>query len=148
MSRCTSPAACAASRALSDLIEERQGARGIELAGAQEIRQRRPVDEPHRQEEAIRRVAADLVDVQHVWVLERRLQPALAAEPVDEVGILSEFGPQDLQRDAAMERSLDRLVDDAHAAAPEDALDGVALEPHSRLITNFQSSPLPITRAR
>jgi hypothetical protein len=61
-------------------------------------------------------------------VLERRLQLSLAAKPPDELGVPGELRPQDLQRDASAERQLHGLIDDAHAALAEPALDAVTVD--------------------
>ena len=61
-------------------------------------------------------------------MLDRRLHPSLAADAVDEGIVVGELGPQDLERHATVQRHLNRLVDHAHAAAPEQPLDAIAAE--------------------
>ena len=56
------------------------------------------------------------------------LEQALAAEALAERVVLAEVGGEELERDGAVEGELRRLVDDAHAALTENALDAVARE--------------------
>ena len=123
-----------------DLAEQAQGALNVELAARDEIGQRRPLDQSHRQEETIRGGLADLVDVEDVRMLDRSLQPALAAESLQEVGVVSELRTQDLQGHAAVKRYLNRLVDLAHPAPAEQLLDPVAVE--GRLNLDYGSLPM------
>ena len=109
------------------LLEQAQRPLGVEGPGAQQLRERRAVDQPHGQEQLVPGLS-DLVHVEHVGVLERGLHHALAADPVHERGVLRQLGPQDLQRDPAVERDLHGLVHHAHPAAPEHALDAIAAD--------------------
>ena len=56
---------------------------GVELAAHDQLRERRAVDEAHRQEQTLRQLPR-LVHADHVRMLERRLQAALAAEALQE----------------------------------------------------------------
>ncbi len=62
---------------------------------------------------------AEVVNVDDVWVIELRERAGFAAEARDEVRRERIDRRQDFQGDDAVEVPLARLVDDAHAAAPE-----------------------------
>ena len=53
-------------------------------------------------------------------------RPGLVAEPREEVGVLAELGPQELDRDVALELRVARPVDRRHAALPEELEQPVA----------------------
>ena len=59
-------------------------------------------------------------------MIERGREARLAQEALAERAIVGELGRDQLQRDGAVERELGRPVDDAHAAAADDAVDPVA----------------------
>ena len=83
---------------------------------------------------------ADLVDVEHVRVLDRGLKPALAAKALDELGVVGELGPQDLERDTTVERGLDGLVDDAHSTASDHPQDAVPRDAGASLDHSLRST--------
>ena len=86
-----------------------------------------PVDEAHRDEERAV-LLAGLVDRDDVRVLEGGRDARLALEALAELRVGRELGHDDLQRHAAAEATVGRKVDDAHAAAPDFALDVVGAE--------------------
>jgi hypothetical protein len=88
--------------------------------------ERRAVDEVHRDEVAVA-VGADLVDGDDVGVAELRGGGRLADE-ADGVARVVEPLLDDLDGDGALEGGVDGLVDGAHAAARELALDVVAAD--------------------
>ena len=85
-----------------------------------------PVDEPHREvQQPV--LLTRLEHRQHVGMIDRRRQPRLGDEPLAEPRLTRALRRDELQRDRAPERFLDRLVDDAHPAAshlPQDAVPG------------------------
>ena len=85
------------------------------------------VDEAHRDEERAV-LLAGLVDGHDVRVLERGRHARLALEAPAELRVGRELGHDDLQRHAAAEPAVGGEVDDAHAAAPDLALDVVGAE--------------------
>jgi hypothetical protein len=66
------------------------------------------------------------VDRHDVGVVDRRRHPRLAREALAKLGVAGAFGGDDLQRDRPLQVELDGAVDDAHAAAGDDALDAAA----------------------
>jgi hypothetical protein len=113
---------------VAGLLHEAQRARCVQFARADQVGQGAPFHQPHGEKQLARRDLADLVDVEHVRVLDRGLEPRLPLEARDERGVLGELRSQDLQRDRALQRGLDRLVDDAHPAAAQHPLDLIAAD--------------------
>ena len=68
------------------------------------------------------------VDRHDVGVVDRRRHARLAREALAELGVAGAVGGDDLQRDGPLQVELDGAVDDAHAAAGDDALDAAAAE--------------------
>ena len=68
------------------------------------------------------------VDRHDVGVVDRGGHPRLAREALAELGVACALGGDDLQRDGTLEVELHGAVDDAHAAAGDDALDAAAAE--------------------
>ena len=89
------------------------------------------LDEAHRQVE-LPVVLAGLVDRDHVRMVERGGEAWLAQEAGTERLVLGQLRRDQLQRDRALERQVDRPVDDAHAAAADQRLDPVAGEGRAR----------------
>ena len=85
------------------------------------------VDEAHGDEQRAV-LLAGLVDGHDVRMLERRRHARLALEALAELRVGGELGDDDLQRDAPTEPPIGGEVDDAHAAAPDLALDVVGAE--------------------
>jgi hypothetical protein len=131
-SRCTSPAACAASSAdeAALLAEQR-----VQVG---------PADVAHHQvQRAV--VVAGRVDRDHVRVVDRRGHPPLALEALAELAVAGPVGRQQLQRDGPAEAQLGRAVDHAHAAAAGDRFDAAAGE----LVAWFElGHPRIVTRSR
>src|SRR6185369_8461045 len=71
---------------------------------------------------------ADVVDLDDVGVVQLPGGARLAEELRDEVLVLHELRREELQRDLAIERDLDRAVDRPHAAAPDAFEQAVAAE--------------------
>ena len=100
-----------------EAAEGRRGRRAA-LHRVDRLRQRAAADELHR----VVVVSADLaerVDRDDVRVVELRDRLGLALEPLDARRARAELGRQDLERDLAAERVLDRAEHDAHAAAAD-----------------------------
>ncbi len=66
----------------------------------------------------------ELVDRRDAGVIESRERDGLAAESLQHVGV-GQIGIEDLDRDFAIERLVDRFVDGAHAAATKLVDDAV-----------------------
>src|SRR5215218_162827 len=66
-----------------------------------------------------------LVHRDHVGMLERSLQPALASETLDELGILTQLTGEHLERDPAAMLDVARTVDGRHPTAAEHTVDAV-----------------------
>jgi hypothetical protein len=102
-----------------------QRRRGVPAAFAQLLQvpiERQALDELHRQPvHALGR--ADVVDADDVRVMQAGQRQCLAAQACQRCRVVAHVGAQHLERDAAVERELARLVDDPHAAAPDLAQD-------------------------
>ena len=85
---------------VGDLAQQRQRAAGVERPLVHQRRERGARHQPHRQEEPVLGLAG-LEDGHDVGMLERRLQPALASEARDELGIALRLAREHLQRDPA-----------------------------------------------
>ena len=73
-------------------------------------------------------VIADLVDRQDVGMIERRGGTSLLKKTADAFRIATELTAQDFERDRASERGINRLVDLAHAAAAQQAVNPIAAD--------------------
>ena len=103
-----------------------------ELAAIDDLAQVRARHEAHREvEHAV--VLAAAVDRDDVGVLQRGREPGLGLEAGDRVRVLGVLGRDDLQRHGAVQLRVGGLVDHAHAAAIEHALDAVAGKLGARL---------------
>ncbi len=89
-----------------------------------ELRERRALDQLHRQE-LHARVLADVEHARDVAVLDPPGQAHLAAKPFDRV--VGQPVAQDLERDVLAELGVDRRVHAPHAAAAEPAHDAIAV---------------------
>ena len=76
----------------------------------------------------------EVVDGGEVGVAELAGQPRLLGEPADELLLAAELGVQDLQGGDAVQASVSRLEDDAHAASTAHA--------------DYLIGPDPVTRAK
>ena len=76
-------------------------------------------------DEVLPLVLLDREDRADAGMVQRRGGARLALEALERRSVLGELGGQELQRDAAAEARVLRLVDDAHPAASEAAHDGV-----------------------
>ena len=85
----------------------------------------------HQESRAV--VIADLVDRQDVGMIERRGGTGLMKKAAEAFRIAAQLTPQDLERHRPSERGIERLVDVAHAAAAEQALNLVAADGRSRI---------------
>ena len=77
-------------------------------------------------------VLAGVVDRDHVRVVERGGEARLPQEAPAEPRILRHLRRDELQGDRSSQRRVERAVDDAHPAAPEDRLDAQATERRAR----------------
>ena len=85
---------------------------------AQHALERRTVDELHRDEVVPVRLA-ERVDLDDVRMREPGRGRGLAPKALDRLRVAAADPGQDLERHAAVQRELARLVDDAHPAAPD-----------------------------
>ena len=104
----------------------------VELAPVDDLAQVGARHEAHGQVEHALELAAAM-DRDDVRVLERGRQARLGLEAGDRVRVLGVLGRDDLQRHGAVQIGVGGLVDDAHPAAIEHALDAVARELRARL---------------
>ena len=111
-----------------DGCEQRDRALRLEpRARREDATQVRPLDEPHRDEQASL-VLAGLVDRQHVRVIEARGEARLAQEALAEPVVIGEVRREQLQRDRAPKPRVDGLVHLAHAAPGDQRLDPIGGE--------------------
>ena len=82
-------------------------------------------DEAHREVEHPVLLARP-EDGEDVGMVERRREARLDDEALAEAAVARELRRDQLERHPAVQRELDRLVDDAHAAAPDHPLEAVA----------------------
>src|SRR5208282_5737099 len=69
---------------------------------------------------------AEIKNADHVLVRDVAGEDELLFETLQDRGIGGEFGPDDFERDQAVQLTVAGLVDRAHAALPQHALDFVA----------------------
>ena len=91
-----------------------------------------PFDEAVREEELAVGLARG-VHGEDPRMVDGGREPRLAQEALAERLVARELGRDELQRDRPVERELGGAVDDAHAAATDDAVDAVAGELRSGL---------------
>ncbi len=112
-----------------------QGARGVGGDARGLARGERPVvaddgrevlalDELH-DDVRPRGVLAEVEHLDDVGVAQRGGRTGLVAEPGEEVGVLAELGPQQLDGDVPLELRVARPVDRRHAALPEELKEAV-----------------------
>ena len=111
-----------------DLLEDRERlVRVVRAALLDQLLEVGALHVAHRDvDEAL--VVAGVVDRDDVRVVDRGDRLRLADEALAEVGAAAELGRERLQRRLALEQQVLGLVDEAHAAAPEQAGDAVAGE--------------------
>jgi len=83
---------------------------------------------------------SDVVDRADVGMLQRRGGAGFALQPLERLGVPAHLLRQELQRHAAAELQIFRLVDDAHAAAAqlrEDPVVGNRLTDHGAAAFRF-----------
>ncbi len=95
-------------------------------AGREQVGQRLPFHQLHAEEGPAVGEGAQLVDRHHARVLELAADLRLLDEAADQVGLVTEVGPQDLDGDVAAQVGVAALEDGAHAAAGDLAVDTVA----------------------
>ena len=93
------------------------------------------LDELHHQDAAVVIAPRDTVNLRDVWMVDRRQRRGFAFEPRHAFGIADKLIGEHLERDDAMELGVDRLVDFAHPAGAERALNLVRADarPWSKL---------------
>ena len=108
------------------LLHDRESTYRLERALASEQRfQVRTFDEAHRDVELPVGLAG-VVDRNHVRVVDRGRQLALAEKPVPKPSIRRQLRRQDLQRNRPIQRHVLRPIDHAHAAPADKRLHAVA----------------------
>jgi hypothetical protein len=101
-------------------------ARGRQRAGErQELRQRAPFEQLHGEEQATVGLA-EVVDAHRVLVFDAGGGAHLALKARHGLDAAAERGMDELERDAPVDRLLQRLVNGAHAAFAEQLHDGEA----------------------
>ena len=107
-------------------------------AGAQIV----AVDEAHRREQDALMLTG-LEDVDHVRMVDRRGEPALADEAPPKAGIDGERGVDHLDRRHPPEHQIGRPVDGAHTAAADELVDPVLREgrPDQRVVRHPLHDP-------
>ena len=112
------PNACAASSASATCaITSTARPGGTRPVAVEQVREVGAVDVAHRHVE-VPVLLARRVDRDHVRVVDRGGDLALAPEARAELVVLGLLGRDHLQRDLALEALVERAVDDAHPAAP------------------------------
>ena len=109
---------------VADLAQQSEGAAGVQGALAHQLGEGRASHQPHRQVEAVLRLAR-LVHRDDMGVLQRGLQPALAPEASGELRIVAQAARDQLERDLPAVLEVPGAVHGPHAAATENALDSV-----------------------
>ena len=97
---------------------DRAASRACSGPAAEPVPQRLALEQLHG-DERLALVLADVVDRADVGVLERGGRAGLALQPLERLRVPAQLLRQELQRHAAAELQVLRLVDDAHAAAAE-----------------------------
>ena len=111
-----------------DLVEDRQGAVGLESAGqAKDRRQAGALDVAHREVQLATHLTR-VVDLDDVRVAERGRETCFAQEPLTECLVLGDLRGDDLQRDTSLQRRVFGGIDDAHPSTPDEGLDDVSAE--------------------
>ena len=112
---------------IADLVQDSDGASHGKLAARDQILEVRSADQPHREEEAALALTC-LVHGDDMRMLECGLEQSLTPEALPKVGVLAQFGRDDLERHRPVEGELRRLVDGAHASLPDQRVDSVPLD--------------------
>ena len=108
---------------VGDLARDRECSGRLERPlASQELREVRPFDVAHRDEQAVIRLAG-LVDRDHVRVVERGREPRLAQHPIAESVVLGVPLDEELQSDTPLEPWVAGTVDLAHSPAPDQLFD-------------------------
>ena len=129
-SRCTTPASCAATRPLDDLLRYRDSARHWQLSlFAQNASQVAALDVRHR--DVLDAVdLAEIVDAHDVLVGDLPCEQQLALEPPFEIArrrrVCGDFRANDLECNRDSEFVVPRLVDGAHPAHAQQSNDVIA----------------------
>ena len=123
------PAGVGVGHRLRDGREDRQEPGqfvGRPRASREQVGQRLAFHQLHAEERPAVGEGAQLVDRHHARVLELAADLRLLDEAADQVGLVAEVGPQDLDGDIATQVGVSALEDGAHAAAGDLAVDAVA----------------------
>ncbi len=124
MSRWRMPSVCAASSASATVMAMSMTRSTGQRPGAEDLVERRPVDQLH-DDEAAAFVLADVVEGADVGVVEGRGGAGFALEPLGGERIGRHRLGQELQRDVAAEAEILGAVDHAHAAGTQPIDDAV-----------------------
>ena len=138
-------------RALQRVADRRHDAQRLlrrEAARLQELAQIHAVHELHQQEVEAARLP-EIVHGDDVRMIQRRERLRLLFKPLGELRIVRALRREQLQRDETVQRFLPRLVDHAHAAAPE-AFEDFELRKMRRefLRREWRQRPGAVVRAR
>ena len=127
MSRCTIDAACAADERRRGLDRDVEDFAQRQRPARQPLAKRFALDELRDQEpRAV--VIADLVNGQDVRMIERRRGARFVQETAQPLGVAAELRPQHFERDRPAQRRIGGLVDLAHPAAAQQALNLIAAD--------------------
>ena len=132
-SRWTIPRSWAAASASHTGTSTAGGLVRLEPAAVAElVAQRASLDALHDDEDLGPAGEPDVVHGDDVRVVDHGGRAGLVAEPAAVLGVAAELGGQQLHRDGAPELAVDRAVDLGHPAAPDQALQLVAVAEHAR----------------
>ena len=126
-SRWRTPAACAASSAEASWRIHSIACAGVTSPRFETLGERAVLEKRHHQV-GLALGVAEVVDGEHVLVLERRHRARLGQEALVEARFAGEVGQDDLDRDATAERLVARLPHLGHAAASDQTLQSIATE--------------------
>ena len=115
-----------ASQRCAHLLEDVDAPRQLRGASRELRRERRPDEVLHDEVELALLGLADVVDVDDVGVVDAVGGARLAQHPRAQVGLTPQVGPNQFQRDDAVDEDMARAVDDAHPAFANACLQTIA----------------------
>jgi hypothetical protein len=141
------PFMCSVERG-SDLFDDRERALGLKRSVTAQKRAKVGAgDVAHRDVEELPEFAR-LVDRDDVRMVERRSELRLAEEPLAKGIVFTQLRREELQRNLSLQAKIVCAVDDAHPAAPEDALEVVLAEVRSDAVLRQDRHAARVRRVR